>query len=141
MLKGTILLKQGRFDQALSYFQKCLRYYPFEKKALLHIGIAYNLMARYERAGWFFKVHYNRYPNDRSSLVWLVETNLKSGDTPAMNRYIDELLLSLRIADLNSIFKKNNQTNFMDLRSRELVLKQILHRATGRLENAGRQSL
>ena len=101
ILKGTILLKRGQFDEALSYFKKCLNRDPFEKKALLNIGIAYNLMAQYERAEWYFKILHNRYTEDRLYLLWLIETSVKSDDTPGMDRYTDKLLRLIRIEELN----------------------------------------
>ena len=141
ILKGTILLKQGQFDEALSYFKKCLNRNPFEKKALLNIGIAYNLMAQYERAEWFFKILHNRYPEDRLYLLWLIETSLKSDDTPEVDRYTDKLLLLIRIEELNSIMTKLTEADLMDSLSRELVLRQISKRLAERTEDVRRQSL
>ena len=141
ILKGTILLKQGQFDEALSYFKKCLNRNPFEKKALLNIGIAYNLMAQYERAEWFFKILHNRYPEDRLYLLWLIETSLKSDDTPEVDRYTDKLLRLIRIEELNSIMRKLTEADLMDSLSRELVLRQISKRLAERTEDVRRQSL
>jgi tetratricopeptide (TPR) repeat protein len=141
ILKGTILLKQGQFDEALSYFKKCLNRNPFEKKALLNIGIAYNLMEQYERAEWFFKILHNRYPEDRLCLLWLIETSVKSDDTPEVDRYTDKLLRLIRIEELNSIMRKLNEADLMDSLSQELVLRQISKRLAERTEDVRRQLL
>ncbi len=103
ILKGTILLKQGQFDEALSYFRKCLNLNPFEKKAIFNIGIGYNLLGRYERAEWFFRILHHRYPQDRLLLMWLIETNLKSADQADADRYTAKLLRLIRINELKSI--------------------------------------
>jgi tetratricopeptide (TPR) repeat protein len=141
ILKGTIFLKQGQFDEALSHFKKCLNRSPFEKKAILNIAIAYNLMAQYERAEWFFKILHNRYPEDRLYLLWLIETSLKSDDRPDVDRYTDKLLLLIRIEELNSIMRKLIEADLMDSLSRELVLRQISKRLAERTEDIRRQSL
>jgi tetratricopeptide (TPR) repeat protein len=141
ILKGTILLKQGQSNEALFYFKKCLNRNPLEKKAIFNIGIAYNLMAQYERAKWFFKILHNRYPEDRLYLLWLIETSLKSDDTPEVDRYIDKLLLLIRIEELNSFMTKLTEVDLMDSLSRELVLRQISKRLSERTEDIRRQSL
>jgi tetratricopeptide (TPR) repeat protein len=141
MLKAAILLKQGQLDEALSYFKKCLSQNPFEKKVLSDIGIAYNLKGQYGRAAWFFKILHNRFPQDRLCLFWLIETNLKSGDTLEVDRYTDKLLGLIRIDELNPILTKLAGAGLMDSLSRELVVRQISKRLAERTEDVLRQSL
>ena len=141
MLKGTIFLKQGQFEEALSCFKKGLNLNPFEKRAILNIGIAYHLKEEYERAEWFFKLRHNRYPEDRLTLLWLIETSLKSDDSPETNLYTDKLLRLIRIEELSSIMKNLTEANLMDSLSRELVITQISQRIIERAEDLSRQSL
>jgi tetratricopeptide (TPR) repeat protein len=139
VLKGTILLKQSQLEEALSYFKKCLERNPYEKRVLLNIGIAYNLLAQYERAGLFFKILHNRYPDDRSSLVWLIDTGLKSDDTSMVTHYADKFLRLIRIAELNAIMAKQAEENLMDSMSRDKVQGKILDRLADRVEDVDRQ--
>jgi tetratricopeptide (TPR) repeat protein len=141
MLKGTILLKQGQLDEALSYFKQCLKQKPFEKKVLFHIGIAYNLKAQYERAEWYFKLLHNRYPQEWSYILWLIETKLKAKDRVKMEHYIDKFLGLIRVGELNSIMAKLVDADLMDSASRKLVFRQISTRIAERTEEAGHQSL
>jgi tetratricopeptide (TPR) repeat protein len=141
MLKAAILLKQGQLDEALSYFKKCLSQNPFEKKVLSNIGIAYNLKGQYGRAAWFFKILHNRFPQDRLCLLWLIETNLKSGDTLELGRYTNKLLSLIRIDEINPTLTKLAGAGLMDSLSRELVLRQISKRLAERTEDVLRQSL
>jgi tetratricopeptide (TPR) repeat protein len=134
-------LKQGQFDEALSYFKKCLNRNPFEKKALFNIGIGYNLLGRYERAEWFFKILHNRHPEDRLYLLWLIETNLKSDDAPEVDRYTDKLLRLIRIKQLKSLTATLTAADLMSPLSRELVLRQISKRLAEHTEDVGRLSL
>jgi tetratricopeptide (TPR) repeat protein len=141
ILKGTILLKQSQFEEALFIFKKCLQRNPYEKRVLLNIGIAYNLMAQYERAELYFKIRHSRYPSDRSSLVWLIDTGLKSDDTLMANNYTDKLLGLIRIEELNTIMVKLVEENLMDSQSRDLVKGKIIDRLADRVEDLNGQLL
>jgi len=141
MLKGTILLKQGLLDDALSHFKKCLNRKAFNKEALLNIGIAFNLMEQYERSEWFLRLLHHRYPGDRLCLVWLIETNLKSDNIPAADHFTKKLLRLTQLEELNSIMRKLNGAALMDSLSREQVLRQISKRLAEDTENARRHSL
>jgi protein O-mannosyl-transferase len=141
MLKGTILLKQGLLHEALSHFKKCLNRNPFNKEAILNIGITYNLMMQYDRAEGFLKLIHLRFPEDRMCLLWLIQTNLKCDDTAMVDRYTDKLLRLIRIEELNSIMAKASGIDLMDSLSRELVLGQISKRLTEYTEKVRRQAL
>ena len=141
LLKGTILLKQGQFHEALSCFKKCLNQNPYGKKTLLNIGIAYNLLSQYERAEFFFKVLHKRYSQDRLCLIWLIETGLKTNNMLKVERYIDQLLSLIRVEELNSIMTELTEAGLMDSQSQKLVLKQISYRIAEHIEDANRHSL
>ena len=141
MLKGTILLKQRNFYEALSYFKKCLIQRPFDKNVLKNIGVAYCLMAQYERADWFFKLLHHRYPQDRRCLLWLIETSLKIGDMSKVNRYVDKFLRLIRLEELNLIMTQLTEDGFMDSPSRASVFKLISTRITGHIEDSIRPPL
>jgi tetratricopeptide (TPR) repeat protein len=141
ILKGTILLKQGQYDEALSCFKKCLNHKPFEKKAVLNIGIGYNLLGRYGRAEWFFRILHHRYPQDRLFLMWLIETNLKSADQADADRYIARLLRLIRINELKSLTTTLAAADLMSPLSRKLVLTHISRTLAERTKDISRQSL
>ena len=141
ILKGTILLKQKQFDRALASFRKCLYRRPFDKQAIVNIGITYYLMDQYERADLFFKINHRRHPADWPGLVWLIETSFKSGNKPAMDRYTDKFLQLIRIEELKSIRKKLDPEGLMDPLAQEHVFRQISQRIVEHIENLSRHSL
>jgi tetratricopeptide (TPR) repeat protein len=126
ILKGTILLKQGHLTESISCFKKCLSQKPFAKKAILNIGIANNLLGRYGRAEWFFRILHHRYPQDRSLLIWLIETNLKSSDQADVDRYTVKLLRLIRVNELKSLVSTLNSVDLMSPEYRKAVRIQIL---------------
>jgi len=141
ILKGVILLKQRQFDEALSYFRKCLKLNPFQKKAIFNIGIGYNLLERYGRAEWFFRILHHRYSQDRLLLMWLIETNLKSADQADADRYTAKLLRLIRINELKSLTATLTADDLMSPLSRGLVLTHISKRLAERTKDISQQSL
>ena len=141
ILKGVILLKQRQFYEALSYFRKCLKLKPLGKKAMLNIGIGYNLLGRYERAEWFFRTLHFRYPQDRLSLMWLIETNLKAGDLADADRYAVRLLRLIRINEMKSLTATPTTADFMSPMSQKSVLNHISKKLAERTEDISEQFL
>jgi hypothetical protein len=92
-------------------------------------------LAQYERAKLYFKILHHRYPNNRSSLVWLIETGLKSDDMPMVNHYTDKFLGLIRIEELNAIMAKQVEENLMNSQSRDIVKGKILDRLAERVED------
>lgn len=141
ILKGVILLKQRQFYEALSYFRKCLKLKPLGKKAMLNIGIGYNLLGRYGRAEWFFRTLHFRYPQDRLSLMWLIETNLKAGDLADADRYAVRLLRLIRINEMKSLTATPTAADFMSPMSQKSVLNHISKKLAERTEDISEQFL
>lgn len=141
ILKGVILLKQRQFDEALSYFRRCLKLKPLGKMAMLNIGIGYNLLGRYERAEWFFRTLHFRYPQDRLSLMWLIETNLKAGDLADADRYTLRILHMIRINDMKSLTVTLTAADLMSPMSQKSLLNHISKTLTERTRNISEQFL
>ena len=105
-LKGSILLKQQRYDPALSFFRRVLKQNSGSVKALVKTGVALNLMEEYQRAEMFLKDAHARDPEDSSTLLWLVATNLALADTADADRYLNILIASVPINQLKSILDR-----------------------------------
>ncbi len=105
-LKGSILLKQQRYEQALSFFRRVLKQNPDSEKALVKTGVALNLMEEYQRAEMFLKDAHIRAPKDSSALLWLVATNLALADTADADRYLNKLIASFPVNQLKSILDR-----------------------------------
>jgi tetratricopeptide (TPR) repeat protein len=104
--KGFILMKQKRYEEALPFFKKCLQLYPAHKKALINRGACLTLLGEQRAAEWAFRWAHTRYPQEILPLLWLIETNLKAGDTEDSDLFLYRLLDRVQIVDLISILKR-----------------------------------
>jgi Tfp pilus assembly protein PilF len=104
--KGFILMKQKRFEDALPFFVKSLQLYPANKKALINRGACLTLLGEQRAAEWALRWAHTRYPREILPLLWLIETNLKTGDTEDSDLFLYRLLDRVQIDDLISILKR-----------------------------------
>lgn len=122
-LKGSILLKQQRYQEALPYLRKVLKQKPDSIKAMTKLGMAFHHMKDYRRAELFFKNAHSRDPEDIAVLLWLIEINLKTDDRIESGRYMNKLL---SLHDVNSVVSGiNNVATGMPLSSKELLIHEI----------------
>ncbi len=124
-LKGFVLLKQIRTEDALPYFKKCLKLNPYYRKALINMGTALSSMGEHERAEWFFKVAKARYPRDALVLLWLIEVNLRADDKGDAEQYMNKLFASVHINGLVSVAERLFEHNLMVPISSELLTQEI----------------
>ena len=90
-LKGSILIKQQHYEQALFSFRRVLKQKPDSEKALLKMGMILNLMGKYQRAEMFLRNAHIRDPEDDSTLVWLVATNLALADAVDVDHLFEQI--------------------------------------------------
>ncbi|MBW1793483.1 MAG: tetratricopeptide repeat protein [Deltaproteobacteria bacterium] len=137
-LKGFILLKQKRFDEALPYFRKCLKLNPDYKKAMINMGASFCLVGEYNRAEWFLRVTSSRFPKDVLTLLWLIEVNLRTDDKEDADRYMDKLFALVNVNELVSTLKKFPENENMAPVSQDLLNQAIAGRLTLRAEMIAR---
>jgi len=124
-LKGFILVKQKRPEEAILYLKKCLRLNPTYRKAHINMGAALNLIGEYERAEMFLRCASGLYPRDTLALLWLIETNLKIGDKEDVDRYMDKLLVLVAVNGFASIAKRLSDHTLMVPVSGEAIIRKI----------------
>ena len=124
-LKGSILLKQKHYEQALSSFRRVLKQKPDSEKALLKIGMILNLLDEYQRAELFLKNAHIRDPKDDSALVWLVATNLSLADAVDVDHYLNKLIASVPVSQWKSIIDEISDPDAATSSRRELLIPVI----------------
>jgi tetratricopeptide (TPR) repeat protein len=124
-LKGTILLKQGRYSEALSYFNAALKLNNSDKEAMAKLGIGYRLVGVHDRARWFLKGAYARNPKNAVTLLWLIETYLTGGNKKEAERYLNKLIALGSFNTLQIALNKLDEDNIMPQTSREMVVANI----------------
>ena len=113
-LKGVILFNRGNHKEALSCFRKCMIINKEEIKSCINIGAAYCLMGEYGKAGLFLTDAHRRKPEDVMTLLWLIETGLRSKDNNAIKKYTEALCRSKNLSELVMIAKKLSGGNFSE---------------------------
>jgi tetratricopeptide (TPR) repeat protein len=123
-LKGFILLKQGKPRDALIYFKKCLRLNPYHRKSLLNIGAALSLIGEFNRSEWFLRIANEIYPKDVLTLLWLIDTKLKTGDKRDIDRYMDRLFNLVAVNGFRSIAQRlSDHTLMVPVSGKAVILK------------------
>ena len=125
ILKGSILLKQKRYHQALSYFRRVLKHKPGSKKILAKTGAILNLMGEYQQAEMFLKDAHIRDPEDSSTLLWIVATNIELADTADTDYYLNKLVASVPADQLKSILDDISDPDATISSRRELLIPVI----------------
>jgi tetratricopeptide (TPR) repeat protein len=121
ILCGFSLLKQKKYEQALTYFRYGLRMYPHNKKLLYNAGVTLSLMGKYERADWFLRKASQISPDNILTLLYLIENSLKAGDAALVENYLDILFNTHSIQKIGIILKGIDRINFMVTFSPKLV--------------------
>ncbi|MDY6879362.1 MAG: tetratricopeptide repeat protein, partial [Thermodesulfobacteriota bacterium] len=91
LLKGLILVRQDRPEEALSYFQRTISMDPSYGKALLYKGIALSLMGKHKRADLWLRRAMRVGPNNIGTLFCAIENSVKAGWVQRTDMYVERL--------------------------------------------------
>jgi Flp pilus assembly protein TadD len=105
-LKGFLLMKQKRFEDALPFFRKCLQLYPNNKKAMINRGACLTVLGQQRAAEWALRLAHTRYPREILPVLWLIETNVKADDIRDSNHYLNSLFALTDMNELISILER-----------------------------------
>jgi Tfp pilus assembly protein PilF len=105
-LKGFILMKHKRFEDALPIFEKSLQLYPNNKKALINRGACLTALGQQRAAEWALRLAHTRYPREILPVLWLIETNVKAGDTKDSDHFLNRLFALTDMNELISILER-----------------------------------
>ncbi|MCD4720277.1 MAG: tetratricopeptide repeat protein [Desulfobacula sp.] len=124
-IKGFILLKQKKSDEAIKYFQKSLRLAPNFKTTLMYMGAALSLSEEYSRADWFLR-RANNIPHESiMPLFCLIENSIKAGFFQDAERYTERLLASFSIIAVKDQLIRISHDNLLLPVSSELITEMI----------------
>jgi len=99
-LSAGILLRQGRYEEAINQLKKALISNDIDNIVLLYMSTALSRIGRYEQAENFGKWAYRMGPNRVIPLFSLIEISLMSGKTGNAEKYFDELMKRVTLFDL-----------------------------------------
>jgi tetratricopeptide (TPR) repeat protein len=102
-LKGKISLSNGSVSEALACFKKVVQLSPRNAQALLNLGAAFNLAGDYRKAKLILKTALAEDPGNRLIMVWLVDTGIRSNDPEDTRRYLEKLLATAPVQQINGL--------------------------------------
>jgi tetratricopeptide (TPR) repeat protein len=127
-LKGYALLNQEKYSEALLYFKKCLNAKPRWGQALLGAGICHYFLEEYKKAETAFQQALDTGRQQALTLLWLVETNLKTDDSRETELYLARLREIISFEDLVALLKSKQQKDFLtgeSKRALEITIRQF----------------
>jgi Flp pilus assembly protein TadD len=124
-LKGRVLLKQGRFQEALSCFRHVLKLYRNDTVAMTNLGMGFRRMGDGVKAEWFLKTAHVRDPNNIMILLWLIEVNQFKDDENEADRYIQKLFTINNFKKLSEGLNRLGNTKLMPRPAREKLISAI----------------
>jgi tetratricopeptide (TPR) repeat protein len=125
-LKGFILLKWEKPQEAIQYLMEALELAPYDRGTLLNMGVALSLSANYEEAGRILKRADSIYPDDILILLFLAQNSLKAGDITRGGAILDYLVDTFGPKILEDFLKKQSEDNLSIPLSYELLLPLIV---------------
>ena len=99
-LNGILMLRQGRFSDALPFFKKAIKSPATAHAATLNMGAAHLFSGETARAEWYFKNAFFRFPSEKISLLWLAVLESQSVDGVGERPWMNRLLSAVKIADI-----------------------------------------
>jgi Flp pilus assembly protein TadD len=101
-LKGLILMKQGRYQEARSVLLEALKIAPFNRNAAVNMGIVLSLTGKHEQAANLFKRVQRHYPRDIAIQFAQIENHSRAGDESAVDIELEKLLAQFSTNDIIS---------------------------------------
>jgi len=115
-LKGHILIKLNRPQEALRCFRDALRSSPNNRNALLNLGVGYKDIGDHKKADWLLRWAAQLYSNDTMILLRLIENALLAENQSNVNRYVGRLLERKSVAAIERIIQRlPNETRLLPI--------------------------
>jgi len=99
-LRGILAVLQSNYRQGLSYFRECFKRKNRLTGVFVNAGAAYSLSGNFQQAERFFKTYLAQQPNDKITLLWLIQNSIKNGDSQQADIYMDRLIRLVPVKDL-----------------------------------------
>jgi len=87
---GSLLIAEGRLNEAIDYFGKALSLNPFDSATQASLGYAYYQQGKYQRARNYLQAALKTRPDDEGLVKQLAYTNQKLGKNAQAIQYAEE---------------------------------------------------
>jgi tetratricopeptide (TPR) repeat protein len=128
-LKGLILLRQKRYDEAILHLRKSMSIAPLFKETWLRLGAAYSLNGDYRTAEKVLGRAHQIPPLNMMALFRLIENSLNAGDTQSAGVYADALLSTFDMSAIRNQLKSLSNNYLIPPISPELISQLVESRS------------
>jgi len=133
-LKGLILMKQSRYQEAKTVLLKALKIAPRNRNAAINLGVVLSLTGKHEQAENLLQRVGQDFPKDLSVQFGLIENSLRAGDQIAIDRHIEKLLAEFSMNDIINYLKGMIEDNTTTPLSREIIAPAVANGLKQRAE-------
>jgi len=130
-LKGFILIKHGKYAEALLFLNRAHDLAPRNKIVLLNIGVSLSLAGDYADANKIFQQVLQIFPDDIALYLYLIENSIKAEDLPSVDRYLTRLSFLFDRVSIESELNSLSEEHFLIPFSRELITPVVHKRING----------
>jgi tetratricopeptide (TPR) repeat protein len=124
-LKGQVLLKMKRYEEAVDCYRRFLEQKPNDPIAKLNAGIGLRLTGKIEQAKSYLQAASQRDPANIPISLWLIETDLTLEDRDSADAGLDSLLARHSLGALGSELKRLQVDNLMPPASRQMITQEL----------------
>jgi len=103
LLKGAILIRLIRSEDALGFLRQALKSAPNNRKVLMNLGLALDLGGHYRQAQWFFNQAIQVSPRDIRPYFYLIAASAESGQVAEIEQNTAKLFAAF---SMNTIITK-----------------------------------
>lgn len=134
-LKGFLLLKRSKPDDALTYFRRCLQVSPMNWQFLREIGVSFTLIDQYDKSYWFLKQAENLMPNNHGILLSMIDNRLKAGQYKQADGLIKRIIQIIGPDRIGTLLVESSN-NLMGLpMDYEKITNFVLHSLQQQVDN------
>jgi tetratricopeptide (TPR) repeat protein len=126
---AQVLLKMGRWEEALSRLRHCMRLSADSAKAVTMVGIAMHLNGDHQRAQWFLSRAIHLDPKDKRALLWMIGCKLQNAEEAAAIEYTFKFLEGMSVEQIDSWINRSLDEGFMPQDSKEYLSRWIWSQA------------
>jgi tetratricopeptide (TPR) repeat protein len=130
VLKGRVLLWQGRSREARACFHEVFKMHPSSYGVARNIGIALMAMQHYSQAEILFEYAHGIAPDDAGTLVWLARLNHFTGDDKAYHSWVKKLADTFTVAEIKTAMQSNSESALLEEPDRfavdEIILQDLI---------------
>ncbi len=133
-IKGVILLRQQKPEEAMVFFRDFFKSEPDSWKALTGMGVCFSFLGEYKQADFYLKRARLIFPDNFLINFCLIENRLKMGDISNAELLVERLISVFNIREIeNNLIKISNDRISLPV-TRELIAPLIAEKLREKAE-------